>query len=182
MASATNNGALAHTEESSNQVTGAEYVDFVQKQRQGASAVTEHSFGFITADEKMQNIREVVQQIAHTNVPVLVTGESGTGKEVIAKMIHDCSDRKDKPFIAINCAAIPPSLLESELFGHEKGAFTGAHQRHLGKFEQAQGGTLLLDEVTEIEPVLQAKLLRALQEREIERIGGSGPVKIHQDG
>ncbi len=172
------NGAIARANESaSNQVTGDEYVNFVQQQRQGAAG-TSHDFGFITADEKMQNIKEVVQQIAHTNVPVLITGESGTGKEVIARMIHDCSNRKDKPFVAINCAAIPPSLLESELFGHEKGAFTGAHQRHLGKFEQAQGGTLLLDEVTEIEPVLQAKLLRALQEREIERIGGSGPVSI----
>ncbi len=175
------NAALAHSTESTKEVvTGAEYVNFVQQQRQAASAASGsvQDFGFITADEKMLNIRDVVQQIAHTNVPVLITGESGTGKEVIANMIHECSNRKDKPFVAINCAAIPPALLESELFGHEKGAFTGAHQRHLGKFEQAQGGTLLLDEVTEIEPVLQAKLLRALQEREIERIGGSGPVSI----
>jgi transcriptional regulator with PAS, ATPase and Fis domain len=133
---------------------------------------------FLTADSKMKQICEVITQVANANVSVLIMGESGTGKEVIARMIHEASNRKDKPFVAINCAAVPPSLLESELFGHEKGSFTGAVARHIGKFEQASGGTLLLDEVTEIDPQLQAKLLRALQERQIERIGGSGPIDI----
>jgi len=133
---------------------------------------------FLTADPKMKQICEVISQVANANVSVLITGESGTGKEIIARMVHEASDRREKPFIAINCAAVPPTLLESELFGHEKGAFTSAHQRHIGKFEQAAGGTLLLDEVTEIEPQLQAKLLRALQERQIERVGGTGPIDV----
>jgi DNA-binding NtrC family response regulator len=133
---------------------------------------------FLAADEKMVRIKEIALQIKDTNVPVLITGESGTGKEVIARAIHQSSSRSDQPFVAVNCAALPPNLLESELFGHEKGAFTGAHQRHLGKFEQATDGTLLLDEVTEMDPALQAKLLRALQEKEIERVGGSGPIPV----
>jgi transcriptional regulator with PAS, ATPase and Fis domain len=133
---------------------------------------------FLASDEKMLRIQDVIEQIANANVPVLVTGESGAGKEIIARAIHNASNRRDKVFVAINCAALPPSLLEAELFGYEKGAFTGAHQRHAGKFEQAQGGTLLLDEVTEMEPALQAKLLRVLQEREIERLGGSGTVPV----
>ena len=133
---------------------------------------------FLTADPKMKQICEIISQVANANVSVLVTGESGTGKEVIARMIHQASTRRDGPFVAVNCAAVPPSLLESELFGHEKGSFTGAVSRHIGKFEQAIGGTLLLDEVTEIDPTIQAKLLRALQERQIERIGGSGPVSV----
>ena len=133
---------------------------------------------FLAVDEKMLRIQDVMEQIANANVPVLVSGESGVGKEVVAKAIHNASNRREKAFVAINCAALPPSLLEAELFGYEKGAFTGAHQRHLGKFEQANGGTLLLDEVTEMDPSLQAKLLRALQEREIERLGGSGPIAV----
>jgi transcriptional regulator with PAS, ATPase and Fis domain len=133
---------------------------------------------FIFADEKMLRIKEIVEQIAHTDVPVLITGESGTGKEVIARMIHRTSNRQEKPFVAINCAAVPASLLESELFGFEKGSFTGANQRHVGKFEQASKGTLLLDEITETDKSLQAKLLRALQEKEIERIGGEGPIAV----
>ncbi len=134
---------------------------------------------FITVDDKMLRIREIIEQIADANVPVLITGESGTGKEVIAQMIHESSNRSDSSFVAVNCAALPPSLLESELFGYEKGAFTGAHQKHVGKFEQANNGTLLLDEVTEMEPALQAKLLRALQEKEIERIGGTGSIPVN---
>jgi two-component system response regulator FlrC len=109
---------------------------------------------------------------------VLVTGESGTGKEVIARHLHQKSLRKDKPFVAVNCAAIPDNLLESELFGHEKGAFTGAVARRIGKFEEASGGTLLLDEISEMDVRLQAKLLRALQERMIDRVGGNQPVKV----
>jgi transcriptional regulator with PAS, ATPase and Fis domain len=133
---------------------------------------------FLAADEKMLRIQDVIEQIANANVPVLVTGESGAGKEIVAKAIHNASNRRDRSFVAINCAALPPSLLEAELFGYEKGAFTGAHQRHAGKFEQAQNGTLLLDELTEMEPALQAKLLRVLQEKEIERIGGSGTIPV----
>jgi transcriptional regulator with PAS, ATPase and Fis domain len=126
----------------------------------------------------MLRIKEILDQIKDTNVPVLISGESGVGKEVIARAVHASSGRASAPFVAVNCAALPPALLESELFGHEKGAFTGAIQRHVGKFEQASDGTLLLDEVTEMDPALQAKLLRALQEKEIERIGGSGPIQI----
>jgi transcriptional regulator with PAS, ATPase and Fis domain len=140
---------------------------------------TTHSNVFLAQDEKMLRIKEIIGQIKDTNVSVLISGESGTGKEVIAQAMHRASNRFDNPFVAINCAALPTNLLESELFGYEKGAFTGAHQRHLGKFEQASGGTLLLDEVTEMDLNLQAKLLRALQEREIERLGGSGPIAIN---
>jgi DNA-binding NtrC family response regulator len=109
----------------------------------------------------------------------MITGESGTGKEVIARHIHRKSARASKPFIAVNCAAIPGNLMESELFGHEKGAFTGALSRRIGKFEEASGGTLLLDEISEMDIGLQAKLLRAIQEREIDRVGGSKPIKIN---
>ncbi len=107
-----------------------------------------------------------------------MTGESGTGKEMIARYLHRHSRRASGPFVSLNCAAIPENLLESELFGHEKGAFTGAVARRVGKFEEAHGGTLLLDEVTEMDPRLQAKLLRAIQEREIDRVGGNRPVRI----
>jgi len=121
---------------------------------------------------------QLASQIARSEAPVLVTGESGTGKEVIARHLHQKSARKDRPFVAVNCAAIPDNLLESELFGHEKGAFTGAVARRVGKFEEANGGTLLLDEISEMDVRLQAKLLRALQERMIDRVGGSQPVKV----
>ncbi|MDB5736286.1 MAG: zraR 2, partial [Alphaproteobacteria bacterium] len=109
---------------------------------------------------------------------ILITGESGTGKDVLARSVHRKSARADKPFISVNCAAIPENLLESELFGHEKGAFTGAIARRIGKFEEANGGTLLLDEISEMDARLQAKLLRAIQEREIDRVGGTKPVKV----
>jgi transcriptional regulator with PAS, ATPase and Fis domain len=109
---------------------------------------------------------------------VLVTGESGTGKEVIAKAIHRCGPRAGKPFVAVSCAALPETLLESELFGHEKGAFTGADQPKAGRFETADGGTLFLDEIGEVPPAIQVKLLRVLQEREFERLGSSKPVKV----
>jgi two-component system response regulator FlrC len=118
-------------------------------------------------------------RVAQTDATVLLTGESGVGKEVVARYIHQHSARKDGPFVAINCAAIPDTLLEATLFGYEKGAFTGAQQAQAGKFEQAQDGTLLLDEVTEMPLGLQAKLLRVLQEREVERVGGKKPVALN---
>jgi DNA-binding NtrC family response regulator len=120
----------------------------------------------------------MAEKFAPSEATVFITGESGTGKEVMSRYIHDKSKRASGPFIAINCAAIPENLLESELFGHEKGAFTGAVARKLGKFEEANGGTLLLDEISEMHPSLQAKMLRALQERMIDRVGGKAPVKI----
>jgi DNA-binding NtrC family response regulator len=123
-------------------------------------------------------VLKLADQVAPSDASVLITGESGTGKEVMARHIHAKSKRADKPFISVNCAAIPDNLLESELFGHEKGAFTGAVARRVGKFEEANGGTLLLDEISEMDPRLQAKLLRAIQEREIDRVGGSKPVKV----
>ncbi len=132
----------------------------------------------IYRDPVMKNTLRLAEQIAPSDASILITGESGTGKEVMARFIHRQSRRKSKPFISVNCAAIPENLLESELFGHEKGAFTGAVARRIGKFEEANGGTLLLDEISEMHPLLQAKLLRAIQEREIDRIGGTKPVKV----
>lgn len=129
-------------------------------------------------DIAMQRIVTLADRIAPSEANILITGESGTGKEVVSRYIHTKSKRKSKPFISINCAAIPENLLESELFGHEKGAFTGAISRRVGKFEEAHGGTLLLDEVTEMHPRLQAKLLRAIQERVIDRVGGTQPVHV----
>lgn len=141
-------------------------------------AVTEESSDMIADDPAMQQVMQMAKQIAPSDATVLITGESGTGKEVMSKFIHENSRRKDKRFVSINCAAIPENLLESELFGHEKGAFTGAVARRIGKFEEANGGTLLLDEVSEMHPTLQAKLLRAIQEKEIDRLGGGAPVKV----
>lgn len=155
-----------------------EYVDYVRSKKEQVTQEKRRPLQFVAVDEKMVRIKEIVDQIANANVSVLITGESGTGKEVIARMIHAASNRNNEKFVAINCAAVPANLLESELFGHEKGSFTGAHQRHLGKFEQANSGTLLLDEITETDVGIQAKLLRALQEKEIERVGGQGPVKV----
>src|SRR5262249_13796452 len=126
----------------------------------------------------MRRVYELVRQIADTTATVLITGESGTGKEMIARAIHRQGMRRDRPFVAVNCAALPAELLESELFGHERGAFTGAHARKLGKFEVAHTGTLLLDEVGTLRIDLQPKILRALQEREIERVGGSRAIRV----
>ncbi|MDA8168165.1 MAG: sigma-54 dependent transcriptional regulator [Nitrospiraceae bacterium] len=132
----------------------------------------------ITANPKMREIVELAGKLAPGGITVLIYGESGTGKELLARHIHKSSRRADKPFVAINCAAIPENLLESELFGHEKGAFTGAAEKKKGKFELANGGTLLLDEIGEMPLLLQAKLLRVLQEREIDRIGGKEPISV----
>ncbi|PYV45910.1 MAG: DNA-binding response regulator [Acidobacteria bacterium] len=126
----------------------------------------------------MQEIFQLVDTIAATNSTILITGETGTGKELIAKAIHFNSQRKDQKIVSINCGAIPETLLESELFGHVKGAFTGAHQTRIGKFEQAHRGTIFLDEIGNMSPSLQVKLLRVLQEREFERVGGVEPVRV----
>src|SRR5216110_1626862 len=126
----------------------------------------------------MVRIYQLITQLAETTTTVLITGESGTGKELVARAIHRRSPRRDQPFVAVNVAAIPDTLIESELFGHEKGAFTGAHARKLGKFELAHSGTVFLDEIGSLRLDLQTKLLRALQEREIERLGGLRPVPI----
>lgn len=127
-------------------------------------------------DPKTKDVFDLALRVAPSDASVLITGESGTGKEVMAHFIHENSKRAKGAFVAINCAAIPENLLESELFGHEKGAFTGALARRIGKFEEANGGTILLDEISEMDPRLQAKLLRVLQEREIDRVGGTKPV------
>ena len=132
----------------------------------------------ITKDAAMLRLLELARSVAASRATVLVSGESGTGKELFARYVHNASPRRGKPFVAVNCAALPETLLESELFGHEKGAFTGAIMRKPGKFELASGGTLLLDEVSEMKPALQAKLLRVLQEGEIDRVGGRTPVPI----
>jgi two-component system response regulator FlrC len=132
----------------------------------------------ITNDPLMIRILEVCEAVARSDATVLVQGESGTGKELIARFVHAASPRAQRPFVAVNCAALPDNLLESELFGHEKGSFTGAQNRKIGKFEMAHGGTILLDEISEMDLGLQAKLLRVLQEREVDRVGGKDPVKI----
>lgn len=143
------------------------------------AAVTEESNTMIAGDAIMKDVIKLADKIAPSEATVLITGESGTGKEVMSQYIHRKSKRANGPFIAVNCAAIPENLLESELFGHEKGAFTGATGRRIGKFEEADGGTLLLDEVSEMAPQLQAKFLRVLQEKEITRIGSNDPVKVN---
>lgn len=142
-------------------------------------AISEETHSVIHGSEAMRQTLAMAEQIAPSEASVLITGESGTGKEVIARYIHNKSNRASKPFIAVNCAAIPANLMESELFGHEKGAFTGALSRRLGKFEEANNGTLLLDEISEMDISLQSKLLRAIQEREIDRVGGSKPIKVN---
>jgi len=133
---------------------------------------------FVAVAPESLRLAALARRVAASDCTVLIAGESGTGKEVLARFIHRSSPRAAQPFIAVNCAAIPENMLEAILFGHERGAFTGAHAGHAGKFEQAQNGTLLLDEVTEMPLGLQAKLLRVLQEREVERIGGRAPVAL----
>ncbi|MCW8809533.1 MAG: sigma-54 dependent transcriptional regulator, partial [Ignavibacteriaceae bacterium] len=140
----------------------------------------EYSFdNIISADGKMQDVFRLVSKVLDNDISVLIYGESGTGKELIARAIHYNGKRKDKPFVVVNCASIPRELLESELFGHEKGSFTGAHQRKLGKFELAKDGTIFLDEVGELEMMLQAKLLRVIQQKEFERVGGTELIKTN---
>lgn len=141
-------------------------------------AVADDANQVIFRDPAMKSVVELADQVAKSDASILITGESGVGKEVIANYVHRHSTRSDKAFICVNCAAIPENLLESELFGHEKGAFTGAVARRIGKFEEANGGTLLLDEISEMDTRLQAKLLRAIQERTFDRVGGNKPVKV----
>jgi transcriptional regulator with GAF, ATPase, and Fis domain len=139
-----------------------------------------HNSGEIVgAGSEMQKIFTLMNQVAPATSTVLILGETGTGKELIARAIHNASPRKDKIMVKVNCAALPENLIESELFGHEKGSFTGAIDRRIGKFELADNSTLFLDEIGEMPPILQAKLLRAIQEREIERVGGKSPIKIN---
>ncbi len=142
-------------------------------------AASGDSHTLVARDAAMLDTLRRAEQVAGAEASVLITGESGTGKEVLARHIHRKSRRAAGPFVALNCAAIPENLLESEMFGHERGAFSGAAARRIGKFEAADGGTLLLDEISEMDVRLQAKLLRAIQEREIDRLGGAGPVRVN---
>ncbi|MDH5326590.1 MAG: sigma-54 dependent transcriptional regulator [Gammaproteobacteria bacterium] len=143
-----------------------------------SNAITDTNQIYICDDPKSLQVADMARRVAQTDATVLVNGESGSGKEVLARYIHENSSRKDKPFVAINCAAIPENMLEATLFGYEKGAFTGAYKACPGKFEQAEGGTLLLDEISEMDLGLQAKLLRVIQEREVERLGGSKMIDL----
>jgi two-component system, response regulator FlrC len=143
------------------------------------SAVADDERPMISADPAMKAVIQLADQVARSEASILITGESGVGKEVMARYLHQKSKRAERPFISVNCAAIPDNLLESELFGHEKGAFTGAVARRIGKFEEADGGTLLLDEISAMDVRLQAKLLRAIQERVIDRVGGGKPVPVN---
>lgn len=137
-----------------------------------------HKLSVVAEDRQTKMTYALALRVSETSATVLISGESGTGKEVMARFIHEHSPRKDKPFVAVNCAAIPENMLESMLFGYEKGAYTGAHQSRPGKFEMANGGTLLLDEISEMDLALQAKLLRVLQEREVERLGGNKLIPL----
>ncbi len=139
--------------------------------------VYEHK-NIVGKSTEMRNLLKTIHTVAQHEYTVLIQGESGTGKEVVSRAIHDFSKRRDKPFIAINCAAIPETLLESELFGHEKGSFSGAIQRHIGHFERANGGTFFIDDIDDLPETLQVKLLRVLQERELFRVGGSEVIKV----
>ncbi len=137
-----------------------------------------HVYDMVGVTEPMSEIYELIRTVAPTRAPVVIVGESGTGKELTARAIHDHSPRKDKPFVPVNCSATAPNLWESEMFGHEKGAFTGAIATKKGRFERAHQGTLLLDEISEMPPSLQVKLLRVLQEMEFERVGGTRTIKV----
>jgi two-component system NtrC family response regulator len=152
----------------------------VKENRRLRTAVLRHySFGNIIGKSKaMQDVFETVAKVAPTNATVLIEGESGTGKELIARSIHFNSDRREGPYIAVNCSALAESLLESELFGHDKGAFTGAHAMKKGRFELADGGTLFMDEIGDLPLALQVKLLRVLQEKSFERVGGTKPITV----
>jgi two-component system, NtrC family, response regulator HydG len=134
--------------------------------------------GLIGKSSVMLNLYELIENVGITEAPVIISGPSGSGKELVARAIHDCSDRKDKPFVKVNCSALNENLLESELFGHVKGAFSGAEESRIGRFEAAHGGTIFLDEIGDISPTIQVKLLRTLEEKEIERVGDNQPIKV----
>jgi two-component system response regulator FlrC len=152
--------------------TGAStYLDFIQRARGARRPDGEKVDLFLTADEKMRRVQDIVWQIADTNVPVLITGEAGTGKDVISQSIHRAAVQKDRPFITVNCSGSTPAILEAELFGYEKGAFPGANHTTAGKFELASGGTIVLDNITDMDLALQGKILKALQDKEFARVG-----------
>lgn len=157
-----------------------QHIALVEENRYLRQEVGSHRYTrtIIAESPTMQHILKDVERVARSHASVFINGETGTGKEVIAHLIHYWSPRADQPFIKVNCAAVPETLVESEFFGHEKGAFTGAANKRLGRFELANGGSLLLDEITEIPLALQAKLLRVIQEQEFERVGGTKPVKV----
>lgn len=157
---------------------GSTYLDFIQKARGIKKPEGEKPELFLTADEKMRRIQDIIWQIADTNVPMLITGESGTGKDVIAQAIHRAAIQKDRPFIQVNCAGATPAMLEGELFGYEKGAFPGANQTNAGKFELAAGGTIILENITEMDLALQGKILKALQDKEFTRMGASHSLPL----
>ncbi len=140
--------------------------------------VAEEADGFVTRNPKMRRLADIVKRVACTDVPILIAGESGVGKEVMARYAHHHSERRDRPFLKVNCAALPQDLLESELFGYERGAFTGAVTDKPGKFELAHTGTLLLDEIGEMTPLLQAKLLHVLQDGTFSRLGGRKTTRV----
>jgi DNA-binding NtrC family response regulator len=154
-----------------------QYRQLLRENKSLKSAVA-RQWDYIGATKAIEDIRALVKTVADSRSTILITGESGTGKELIARAIHFQSPRHNRPFVKVNCAALPEGLIESELFGHEKGAFTGALNRRLGKFELASGGTLLLDEIGEMQVSMQAKLLRVLQEREINKVGGDDPIEV----
>lgn len=159
-------------------IVGALELRLARRERTALRADLGLAGELVGASPAIIDLRALIARVAATDARVLITGESGTGKELVAAAIHDSSPRRDKPFVRVNCAAIPRDLVESEMFGHERGAFTGATERRIGRFELAHTGTLLLDEVGDLGPEAQAKLLRAIEAREIERVGGGKPVKI----
>lgn len=156
----------------------AKYNRLVQVNKELARETNSNSGTIVGESPEIQQLKSLIDQVARTDATVLISGETGTGKELVAQSIHQKSLRREKPFIQVNCAAVTETLIESEFFGHEKGAFTGALQSRIGRFELADGGTLLLDEISEVSLALQAKLLRALQEGELERVGGSKTIKV----
>jgi len=172
--------------DSENIIVEADHALFIAKNKGGnqiavfglRKEVKKHVAELVGSSKAVSEVRKLVSNIAKTDATILVTGETGTGKELITRLIHQESPRTNKPFIVVNCGAIPDNLLESELFGYEKGAFTGAYKRHKGKFEAAQGGTIFLDEIGDLPLHLQVKLLRVIEQKEIDRIGGKAPIKI----
>ncbi|HSV30823.1 MAG TPA: sigma-54 dependent transcriptional regulator [Atribacteraceae bacterium] len=168
-------------EELKNVVSKALELESLRREREYLREEMREEFqfeGVVGESPAMQEVMKVAKLVARTGASVLIYGESGTGKELLARSVHNQSERRDKPFVVVNCGAITETLLESELFGHEKGSFTGAHSRKLGKFELAEGGTVLLDEIGEMSPAMQVKLLRVLQEKSFERVGGTQLIRV----